>query len=54
VKYIIIFLLAAILTASAAQADVCIEQPPGEIICVPESPVGPEAMERVWLPVVGR
>jgi len=55
-KYLIILvmLLAILAGVFGAYADVCIEQPPGEVICVPASPVGPGAVERVLLPVVRR
>ena len=53
-RFVIIILTTLAIVASVARADVCIEQPPGEVVCVPQSPVGPGAVERVWLPVVSR
>jgi len=53
-RLLIIILAALAIVAGIAHADVCIEQPPGEIVCVPASPVGPGAVEWVWLPVVVR
>ena len=53
-RILILILTTLAIAASAASADVCVEQPPGEIVCVPESPVGPGAVHAVWLPIVNR
>jgi len=55
-RYLILALLLAlsILLASVAQAEVCIEQPPGVIHCGNDSPISPLVIRYVYLPMVWR
>jgi len=60
--YLVIILIASILLANAAlrhppgqdtaQAEVCIEQPPGVIHCGNDSPISPLVIRFVYLPLV--
>jgi hypothetical protein len=52
VKIPILILIAFAIVASVAKANICIEQPPGEIVCVPESPILPATQYQIFLPVI--